>query len=93
MAREQDIIQKLTHMRVGQIVTFSTKEPNQNLEVERIIIGINPGWVIYYTEGRKVIRELDEAVQFISERWNFDLKSFLKKQMIAVDEIEDLGEF
>ncbi|SFJ01691.1 hypothetical protein [Thermoflavimicrobium dichotomicum] len=93
MGKEQDIIQKLMQMRVGQIIVFSTKDPTEPLEVERIFVGKNPGWIIYFRGGREIIRELDKAVQFISQHWDFDLRSFLQKQLLDVGEIEDLGEF
>jgi hypothetical protein len=93
MAKEQDVIQKLTNMRVGHLVSFSTSDPNESMEVERILIGKNPGWIVYYQGERKILRELEEAVEFVVKYWNFDLRSFLKRQYMDLEEIEDLGEF
>ncbi len=93
MAKEQDVIQKLTSMRVGHLVSFSTSDPDEPMEVERILIGRNPGWIVYYQGDRKILRGLEEAVEFIMKYWNFDLRSFLKRQYMDLEEIEDLGEF
>jgi hypothetical protein len=91
--KEQEIRAKLKEMRVGEPERFSTQDPDVFVEVERIIIGIEDGWMIDHQGERMVTKELDEAVRYIAKHWNIHLKKMMHLQFSELEEIEDLGEY
>ncbi|MBA4493029.1 hypothetical protein ACFO25_07920 [Paenactinomyces guangxiensis] len=91
--KEQEIIAKLKEMRVGEPIRFTTENPDVYLDVDRIFLGLDEGWVIYHQERRLVMHDLQEAVQYICKYWNLNIKKVMDLQFSELDEIEDLGEY
>lgn len=91
--KEQEIRIKLKEMHVGEPQRFSTQNLDVFIEVERIIIGLEDGWMIDHQGERIVTKELDKAVQYIAKHWNIHLKKMMDLQFSELEEIEDLGEY
>lgn len=91
--KEQEIRRQLKKMRMGEAVHFPTHESDVFLEVDRIFLGVEEGWVVYHLEERLVMRELEEVVQYIARHWNVSIKKVMDQQFSELDEIEDLGEY
>ncbi|SEM73671.1 hypothetical protein [Lihuaxuella thermophila] len=91
--KELQIMEKLKEMRVGEPIHFSTKDPDVFLEVDRVFVGMNEGWVIYHQGQRLIMEELKEAARYIAQHWNLNLKKLMDQQYSQLEEIVDLGEY
>ncbi|SDZ32318.1 hypothetical protein [Thermoactinomyces sp. DSM 45892] len=89
MNKEQEIQRFITQLPVGEPVRVLTHDREQYVRVERIF----EGWIIDYRSERTIYRRVEEAIQFLAEIWNTDLKEVIHLQYAGLEEIEDLGEF
>lgn len=91
--KELQIKEKLKGMRVGEPIRFSTDHPEVYMEVDRVFVGMDEGWVIYHQGERLVMGGLEEAARYIAKHSNLNLKKLMDKQYSQLEEIVDLGEF
>jgi hypothetical protein len=64
-----------------------------DIEVERTLIGLQEGWVIHHLGQRRIMHDLEEAVRYLAQHWNMNLKKVIDMQYTELGEIIDLGEF
>jgi hypothetical protein len=91
--KELKIKEKLKKMRVGEPIRFSTDHPDVYMEVDRVFVGMDEGWVIYHKGERLIMGGLEEAARYIAKHCNPNLKKLLEEQYSQLEEIVDLGEF
>jgi hypothetical protein len=89
----QEVKDKLKAMTVGEPLRFSTLQPDEIIEVERIFVGLEEAWMIWHRGERMIHRNLDEAAHYIAKHWHLNLKRVIHFQFSELDEIIDLGEF
>ncbi len=91
--KEREVRSILKSIKVGEPIHFSTTNTDEQIEVERIFAGLDEGWVIIYRDERRVIKNLDDAVSFLSKHWSLNLKNWLREQYEELNEMIDLGEY
>lgn len=88
MNKEQEIQTMITQLHVGEPIRMLTND-RQYVVIERVF----EGWILDYKNERYIYRMVEDAVQFLAEIWNTDLKKVIHLQYSELGEIEDLGEF
>ncbi|MBA4601313.1 hypothetical protein [Thermoactinomyces mirandus] len=91
--KEREVKSILRNMKVGEPIHFSTTNTDEQIEVERVFVGLEEGWLIIYQGERKVLKNLNDAVSFLSKHWNLDLKHLLRGQYEELNEMIDLGKY
>lgn len=91
--KEKEVTNILKKMKVGEPIHFSTTNTDEQIEVERVFVGLDEGWMIIYQGERKVLKNLDDAVSFLSKHWNLNLKHWIRGQYEELNDMIDLGEY
>ncbi|MGA8942383.1 MAG: hypothetical protein WB502_06635 [Thermoactinomyces sp.] len=91
--KEKEIENILKNMKFGEPIHFSTTNTDEQIEVERVLVGLDEGWMIIFQGERKVLKDMDDAVNFLSRHWNLNLKHWIQGQYEDLNEIIDLGEY
>jgi hypothetical protein len=91
--KDKELRKKLQEMRVGEVLRFSADPPDESLEVERIMIGMEEGWAVYHRNERMIMHDQEETVQYLSKYWNINIKKVMDSRYSELGEIIDLGEY
>ncbi|MGA9173984.1 MAG: hypothetical protein WBZ33_08440 [Thermoactinomyces sp.] len=91
--KDKELRKKLQELRVGEPLRLIADTPDESLEVERIMVGMEEGWAVYHRGERMIMQDQEETVRYLAKYWNINIKKVMDMRYSELGEIIDLGDY